>query len=125
MTTHRYLHAELKEPSTSAVLVTNTSGGILSVAVWSITMVGQLLLASGATAVDTDIHIDIDGIVVAKMNLVTNTAGVVSTNNYVHDAGGYQFTLANGHTITLNQGVPAGCFTRSSCSMAVDMVSGS
>ncbi len=124
MRTQRSLTALIKEPSVSGVMVTNTSGSPFAVSVWDIAMYATIS-PTAAGAYSSDVSIQIDGVIVCQYNILVQNAGNTSSGTFHHNAGGQQFILANGHTITLNQTVTAGVFTRVGASMAVDFVLGS
>lgn len=121
---HRYLTQLIQEPTLSAVLVTNTSGGTLSVAFWDVFIFTSFAFtAAGFSA--TTVQLLCDTTVVTQFNVLHSNGTAPSNAPIKIDMAGQQFTLANTKTIVIAQAVPANTFVRTHCSIAVDMVSGS
>lgn len=119
----RFLTAFIVEPSTSGVLVTNTSGGVLSVAIWDV----SILTTISKTAAGNDgstVRLMIGPTVVTQFNtlVIPNTTEGVTQLHF--NGGGQQYPLNNLDTITITQICNAGVFVRTSANMYCDMVSG-
>jgi hypothetical protein len=120
----RFLTAFIVEPTTSGILVTNTSGGILSVAVWDVNIVTTITKTAAGNDGST-VRLMIGSTIVTQFNtlVIPNTVeGVVPMH---FNAGGQQYPLNNLDTITITQICNAGVFVRTTANIYVDMVSGS